>query len=148
MEIGVQGFGPRDRQHDGGEGEEGDRKLTEQEPEAYVGDRAARICGCPRMPATPQAPMAVNHTTITGPKRRPTRAVPNRWAANSTTMITAVMGMTSGSSSGSTTSRPSTDDRTEIAGVIMLSPKKREAPKTPRAASSSLVRAFPASAGA
>ena len=49
----------------------------------------------------PQAAMTVNHTIMTGPKRRPTRAVPNRWAANSATMITAVMGMTSGSSSGS-----------------------------------------------
>ena len=87
--------------------------------------------------------MTMNHTTMTGPKRRPTRAVPNRWAANSATMITAVMGMTSGSSSGRTTSSPSTDERTEIAGVIMLSPKKREAPKTPRAASSSLVCVLP-----
>ena len=87
--------------------------------------------------------MAVNQTTMTGPKRRPTRAVPNRCAANSPTMISAVMGMINGSSDGSTTSRPSTADRTEIAGVIMLSPKNREAPKTPRAASSSLVRALP-----
>ena len=46
------------------------------------------------MPFTPQAPIAVNQTIITGPNRRPTAAVPWRWTANSATMITAVIGTT------------------------------------------------------
>ena len=41
---------------------------------------------------------------------------------------------------GSTTLRPSTADSTEIAGVIMLSPKNRAAPKMPSAASATAVR--------
>jgi len=55
-------------------------------------------------------------------------------------MITAVIGTTSSSSPGSTILRPSTADSTEIAGVIMLSPKNSAAPNTPRAASSIAVR--------
>ena len=93
-EVGVQGLGSRDRQHDAGEGEEGDMKLTEQETPARTS--ATEPPGSPDAggyPPTPQAAMAVNHTIMIGPKRRPTRAVPNRWAANSPTMITAVMGM-------------------------------------------------------
>ena len=51
-------------------------------------------------------------------------------------MITAVIGTTRCPSDGWTTFRPSTADSTEIAGVIMLSPKNSEAPKIPSAASS------------
>ena len=78
---------------------------------------------------------------MTGPNSLPTRAVPTRCAMNSATMMTTVMGMTSGSRSGSTTRRPSTADRTEIAGVIMLSARNSEAPKIPRAVSRTTVRA-------
>ena len=70
--------------------------------------------------------------------------MPKRWTANSTTMITAVIGTTRWPSDGATTFRPSTADSTEIAGVIMLSPKNSEAPKMPSAASASFVRAPPA----
>ena len=57
--------------------------------------------------------------------------------------MTAVIGTTRSASDGCTTFRPSTAESTEIAGVIMLSPKKREAPKTPRAASARRVRRPP-----
>ena len=63
-------------------------------------------------------------------------------------MIAAVIGTTRCSSDGSTTFSPSTAERTEIAGVIMLSPKKSEAPKTPSAARTSLVRRPPGDAAA
>ena len=92
------------------------------------------------MPHTPQAPIAVNQTIITGPNRRPTAAVPWRCTANSATMITAVIGTIQPSNSGSMTLRPSTADSTEIAGVIMLSPKNSAAPKMPSAASAIAVR--------
>ena len=58
-------------------------------------------------------------------------------------MIAAVMGTTRCSSDGCATLRPSTAERTEIAGVIMLSPKKSEAPKMPSPASTTFVRALP-----
>ena len=41
-----------------------------------------------------------------------------------------------------TTLSPSTADRTEIAGVMMLSPRNSAAPKTPSAASTAVVRAL------
>ena len=56
------------------------------------------------------------------PNRRPTAPVPKRWIANSTVRITSVIGTTSVSSAAPTTSRPSTAERTEIAGVIIPSP--------------------------
>ena len=59
-------------------------------------------------------------------------------------MMAAVIGTTRWSSDGSATLSPSTADRTEIAGVIMLSPRNSEAPKIPSAASTSLVRSPPA----
>ena len=88
--------------------------------------------------------MVRNQTTITGPNRRPTPAVPIRCSRKSATMMAAVIGTTRCSSDGSATLSPSTADRTEIAGVIMLSPRKSDAPKIPSAASMSLVRRLPA----
>ena len=58
-------------------------------------------------------------------------------------MIAAVIGTTRLLSDGAATLTPSIADSAEIAGVIMLSPKKREAPKTPSAASVSFVRRPP-----
>ena len=78
--------------------------------------------------------MVTNHTIITGPKNRPTVAVPCRCTANRPTMITAVIGTIHSASRGSTILRPSTADSTEIAGVIMLSPKNSAAPRIPSAA--------------
>ena len=49
-------------------------------------------------------------------------------------MIAAVIGTIRCSSDGSTTLSPSTAESTEIAGVIMLSPKNSDAPKMPSAA--------------
>ena len=86
-----------------------------------------------RSRARRSAPMTTNHTTITGPKNRPTIAVPCRCTTNRPMMITAVIGTTSSASLGSTTFRPSTADSTEIAGVIMLSPKNSAAPRIPSA---------------
>jgi hypothetical protein len=50
-------------------------------------------------------------------------------------MITTVIGMINGSSSGCTTRNPSTAESTEMAGVIMLSARNNDAPKMPSVAS-------------
>ena len=92
------------------------------------------------MPFTPQAPIDTNQAIITGPNRRPTAAVPWRCTANSATMITAVIGTIQLSNSGSMTLMPSTADSTEIAGVIMLSPKNSAAPKRPSVVNAMTVR--------
>src|ERR1700736_1820306 len=84
--------------------------------------------------------MATNQAIITGPKNRPTAAVPCRWTENNATMITAVIGTMKSSKWGAMALRPSTADSTEIAGVIMLSPKNSEAPNSPSAASIIAVR--------
>ena len=56
-------------------------------------------------------------------------------------MITAVIGTTQSASDGRTTFSPSTADSTEIAGVIMLSPRNNAAPSIPKPASSIVTRA-------
>ena len=58
-------------------------------------------------------------------------------------MIATVMGMTRLDTDGAATWTPSTADSTEMAGVIMLSPKNSEAPKMPSAASTALARLLP-----
>ncbi len=75
--------------------------------------------------------MTTNQTAITGPNTRPTLAVPFHCMANSMTMTTTQIGRTNRCSSGDVTSRPSTADSTEMAGVIMPSPKNRQAPLMP-----------------
>ena len=79
----------------------------------------------------PSMPIATNHTAMTGPKTRPTRPVPHHCTANSTTMTTTLIGRTYCCNSGVDTSRPSTADSTEIAGVMTPSPKNRQAPAMP-----------------
>jgi hypothetical protein len=88
-------------------------------------------------------PITTNQTIITGPNIRPTAPVPSRCATNSTMMIATVIGITRSPSDGEATFRPSTADSTEIAGVIMLSPRNSDAPKIPSAASASFVRWLP-----
>ena len=58
-------------------------------------------------------------------------------------MITAVIGTTRSDTDGAATFTPSIADSTEIAGVIMLSPKNSDAPKTPSAASATAARPPP-----
>lgn len=110
---------------------------------AYQGERALRIAGFCTMPRTPKAPIAVNHRAITGPNSRPTAPVPSRCSRNRQTMMAAVIGSTRCASDGDATLTPSIADSTEIAGVIMLSPKNSDAPNTPSAASTSRTRRPP-----
>ena len=78
--------------------------------------------GCWAICAIPPIARTVNQTPITGPNRRPTAPVPNRWIRNSAARIASAIGTTTDSNDGETTSRPSTEERTEIAGVIIPSP--------------------------
>ena len=85
------------------------------------------------IPLMPHTPMTTNQTTITGPNRRATLAVPSRWTRRGDDdrrgdRDDQVL------SDGAATLRPSTADSTEIAGVIMLSPRNSDAPKMPSAA--------------
>ena len=79
----------------------------------------------------PETPSARNQSAVTGPKTLATLPVPKRWTANSTARMTSVIGTTYGSKAGVTTFRPSTADSTEIAGVMMASPKNSAAPQMP-----------------
>src|SRR4051812_18383479 len=53
----------------------------------------------------PAAPSAVNHSSITGPKTRPTRSVPWRWMANNPVRTAAEIGTTALARCGATTPR-------------------------------------------
>ena len=60
--------------------------------------------------------------SITGPNMSPTRAVPLAWIANSPTRMPTAIGITKGWRPALTVVKPSTAERTEIAGVIIESP--------------------------
>ena len=70
----------------------------------------------------PRTASTVNQTSITGPKSLPTVPVPLRWNEKTPMRITTAMGMTRSLMPGWATSRPSTADSTEIAGVMIPSP--------------------------
>ena len=59
---------------------------------------------------------------MTGPNNRPTTAEPVFCSKNNKTKINIVTGITKRSKSEEITPRPSTADKTEMAGVIMASP--------------------------
>ncbi len=73
------------------------------------------------MLTAPSTPIATNHTTITGPNRRPTLCVPRYWMANSATRMTNVAGTTKFAAAGLNL-MPSMAESTEIAGVMTPSP--------------------------
>ena len=64
----------------------------------------------------------MNQTRVMGPKNLPMPPVPKRCTANRPVSTTRVSGMTQACRAGAATSRPSTADSTEIAGVITPSP--------------------------
>ena len=115
-------------------------KCPNRNESAYVGDSALRIDGLPAIPRMPQAPITTNQTAITGPNSRPTAPVPSRSNTNRPMRITAVTGSTMAPTDGAATCTPSIADSTEMAGVIMLSPKNSDAPNTPSAASTIATR--------
>ena len=80
----------------------------------------------------------MNQITITGPKRRPTSPVPKRWIMKSPVSTTRVIGTTRWAAAGAATCSPLTADITEIAGVIIPSPKKSATPNSPAATSAGL----------
>ena len=105
-----------------------------------MGDSAFRIDGLPAMPRMPQAAITANQMAITGPNSRPTAPLPSRCSKKRRTRTVAVRGSTSADRDGAATCTPSIADSTEIAGVIMLSPKNSDAPKIPSTASASATR--------
>ena len=70
----------------------------------------------------PSTAIVVKYTIMTGANNFPTEWVPRFWIRNRPIRRTSAIGMTRLSKPGLTTVSPSTADRTEIAGVIMLSP--------------------------
>ena len=71
---------------------------------------------------TPSTAMVANQTKVMGPKNLPMPAVPRFCTQNSKNKITSVSGITAFLKAGEMTSRPSTAESTEIAGVMTPSP--------------------------
>ena len=66
--------------------------------------------------------MAMNQTSVIGPNKAATFAVPRDCTANSATRMITVNGTMKGSKAGVTTLRPSIAESTDSAGVITASP--------------------------
>ena len=71
---------------------------------------------------TPSAAMDAIQTRVIGPKNRPMPPVPRFCTTNRQNSTSKVRGMTPCLKWGDTTSRPSTADSTEMAGVMTPSP--------------------------
>ncbi len=83
----------------------------------------------------PSAARVRNHTRVIGPNSEAIWCVPRDWIMNSATRITADMGSTHECMDALTPGasfRPSMAPITEMAGVIMPSPRNRAAPQMPR----------------
>jgi hypothetical protein len=106
---------------------------------ACVGSSATSTCGLWAMCTTPSTASTRNHSTVTGPKKRPMPPVPKRCAANSAVSTSSDSGTMKRCSPGAATSRPSIAPSTDTAGVMTPSPKKIAVPKMP---SSSRRRSF------
>jgi hypothetical protein len=78
--------------------------------------------GCSMMCTMPTTASTMNHSTITGPNRRPTAAVPKRCITNRPINAVIDSGSTQSFMSGETTSSPSIAPSTVMAGVMTLSP--------------------------
>ena len=74
------------------------------------------------MPRMPSAAIARNQRTATGPNSAPRSEVPCRCRANSPITTPTAIGTTYGLNAVVPTSRPSTAESTEIAGVRTASP--------------------------
>ena len=75
--------------------------------------------------------MATNQTMMTGPNSQPMVPDPYRWSTNRPIRIPTDSGTTRCESPGCATSKPWSEPRTEIAGVMIPSPKNSAAPKMP-----------------
>ncbi len=64
----------------------------------------------------------MNQTTVIGPKKKATLAVPRDCAANSAIKMRMASGSTKSPNAGETSFKPSTAERTEMAGVMTASP--------------------------
>jgi len=89
---------------------------------AWCGLSAHRMTGCVAMCMTPSTAMTANQTSVIGPKNLPMPVVPRFCTAKSPNRMTRVIGITAFLKLGETTSRPSTAESTEIAGVMTPSP--------------------------
>ena len=89
---------------------------------AYIGFSATSTAGLARMWGSPSATSTQNHTRVIGPKNLPMPPVPKRCTANRPVSTSSVIGITQLCRLGAATSRPSTADSTEMAGVITPSP--------------------------
>ena len=109
---------------------------------AQCGEMAANTPGLCSTSQSPSTPSTRNQTAQMGPKTAPIFAVPRYCTRKSASRITIEIGKTAFSKCGETTLSPSTAESTEIAGVMMPSPKNRQAPAMPISAKAQRSRAF------
>ena len=94
-EVGIERLRAGDRQEDGAERDQADHAVAEQEVDRVdriEGQQHLRIAG--DVARRPRIAMAMNQTSVIGPNKAATLAVPRDCTANSTTRMTTVSGTT------------------------------------------------------
>ena len=109
---------------------------------AQCGEMAANTPGLCSTSQSPSTPSTRNQAAQIGPNTAPIFAVPRYCTRKSATRITTEIGKTAFSKCGETTLSPSTAESTEMAGVMMPSPKNKQAPAMPISARAQRRRAF------
>src|SRR5262245_1355202 len=132
-----------DREDDRGQREESRREVSEQEAERVAGRQRLQDLGVVDDPAHTAGADRAAPDAHHRPEHTADGARAKTWTRNRQTMIATVIGTIRSLTEGAATLTPSIAESTEIAGVIMLSPKNSDAPKTPSAASTSFVRRPP-----
>ncbi len=122
-EIGIERFRAGHHQEDGAERVKADDAVVEQEVHAVIRIECQQHAqDFVRYAKGPATAMATNQTSVIGPKKAATFAVPRDCTANNATRITTVIGTTYASNAGVTIFKPSTAESTDSAGVMMASP--------------------------
>ncbi len=129
--VGVERLGAGQREDDAAEGQEGREPVVGEEPGRPRRREGLEHAGMGHDLAGPEDPDGREPDEEHGPKSQPTAPVPRRWTRNSPASIPSEMGTTRCESPGAATFRPSTAEVTEMAGVIIPSPKNSPAPKMP-----------------
>ena len=120
--VRIEGFGAGDGKEDRAERHEPRRAVRREEGDAVGRADRGKDCGIVGDVENPPSANRMNHRAVIGPNQAATLAVPWLCTAESPTRMARLSGSTKRSKAGVASVRPSTAERTEIAGVIIASP--------------------------
>jgi len=139
-EIGIKRFAARYTEHYRSENYDGMKLVGGKHFVSINRVKGAQDLGMLNQFRNPRVAITPNQIAITGPNTFPMSAVPRCCEKKSKKRIVHVRGKTTGVATWVATPRPSTAERTVIAGVITPSPARNAAPRIPPPMANARVR--------